>query len=148
MTEPDDLAGVRALTRRPALELDGLGAPPRAARGTWSTPRRRLAVALLAPLAAWAIWPGQPLSVLGWVVLALTSLGAAMTWATFIPEPGQRMGAAIASPCGLAGALFPLLGLMAATTPGSGFSGQVMGLGFVGMGLAQRVLGADTCGPR
>ena len=58
---------------------------------------------------------------------------------------GQRLGDLIGSPCGIGGALFPLLGLMAATTPGAGFSGQVMGLGFVGMGLAQRLFGGDAC---
>lgn len=140
-----DLPGVRALMTRPVLGPDASRSPSRPLRATWSTPRRRAAVAALSLLAGWAILPAAPLSLLGWAVLALTALGAALTWATYVPERGQRLGDLIGSPCGIGGALFPLLGLMAATTPGAGFSGQVMGLGFVGMGLAQRLFGGDAC---
>ena len=130
-----DLPGVRALMTRPVLGPDASRSPSRPLRATWSTPRRRAAGAALTLPAGGAILPAAPPSL----------LGAALTWATYVPERGQRLGDLIGSPCGIGGALFPLLGLMAATTPGAGFSGQVMGLGFVGMGLAQRLFGGDAC---
>lgn len=146
MSTPDGLDRVRALVERPAAPLAAALSAPSARRTTiWRTPRRLLALAVLTPLAGWAAFPGLPLGGVGWALLAGLALGAALTWSTYVPASGQRVTAVIGSPCGLAGALFPALGIMAAATPGVGIGGLVMGVGFVVMGLTQRLIGADSC---
>jgi hypothetical protein len=147
---PPDLDAVRALVAGSAAPDSPTASSVLARwRASWAT-RHTVAAVALAPLlyrgyqsaADSAAALGQP----GWViVLALISMGAAITYASYLPAPGTRDHRGLAgTPCAAAAGMFPVAAAMALATAGLA-AGGVVALGLVAMGLSQRIIGTVAC---
>lgn len=143
--EPDPLSQIRQLPRATANSITGSSAPRPWRRIWWNRPRV-FTFSTLTVLALLVLQASGARSVVGAVLMALTSTAAALTLTTYVPDRGQSVKSTIGSPCGVTAAIFPIWGVLSAGGSGAGVGGLLMGLAFTGMGLSQRLLGATACG--
>ena len=105
-------------------------------------PRRRLALAILAPLIFWGLLRSQAVEHPAWA-LALLSLVAGLSLATYVPLRGESLTDVLGSPCATIGGVVPLL-CAASALSGAGNGSLLLASGFVTFALYQR-LGNPTC---
>lgn len=141
-----DLGSVSELTRGTGLDLLQVQPTLRDRAAAWWLPRRVAAMLVLTPLFLWTLL-SSPAAGQSTLLLAVVSIGAALSLTSFVPARGQSLGDVLRSPCATVGGIVPLAcaaSMLARPTSGS----AVIALFFIGLALVQRFSSASACSPR